>query len=238
MGGDAQAQRGVVDEQVGGHEIVQFGHREVDHPVDPGGCDGGDPVPRDGRRRPPAQPVVVEHVRQEGDRLPARPPPIGVPVVRPWLAGGLANRDPGALALGLQHVVPHLHRKRVDRVLPSRCEGSLGSHSSERFVLAEDADLAAERGERHPVHDLDLERTTTSALVGDPPRAPLRTHPEAQQQVHHVERQLFTDGRVPDAGIPRGSHPRRAVGGEQAVQEPGHLLARSNEHRRRHSLVV
>ncbi len=168
-------------------KLCSSGTGEVDHPIELPAGDRSDAIPGDGGRCPPPQPIVVEKLRQDRHRLAARTATVGMPVVGARLAGGGADRGPRPFTLGLDHVVPHLHRQGVDRVLALGRGGGLGGHALDCGILAEDADLAAERCHGCPVHDLHLEGATPGAVVGDPSSAPLRTHTEAQQEVHHVE---------------------------------------------------
>ena len=176
---------------VGGHEVLQPGHDEVDDLGRSHVHDLGDAVPTDVGRCPPPQLVIVERLRQQGDGLAAQAAPVGMPVVARGTTTPSVDLGPRQVALRLHDVVPHLGRHGVDGVPAGGASGDV-AHLPDRLVLAEDPDLVGEPDEGRSVHDLDLERRPSISSVGDLTSAELRSDAETQQRVRNVAGQTLT----------------------------------------------
>ena len=108
-----EAECRVVHEDIGGHEVVRAGDVEVVHLMIAARLDADDRIPHDVHRCPSAQDVAVEQFGEECDCLASGSTARDVPVVATRPADHPVDLCPAEQSLGLQHIVPRLHRQTV-----------------------------------------------------------------------------------------------------------------------------
>ena len=192
VGRHAEGERRVVDEHVGGHEVVRAGDREVVDLLVALVVDGDDLVPQARRR------ARIGRTRRAGDRG-GRPPCARRPRTR-----GRRRRPPPPDAGGSS--------RRRDRP-------GVGHDRAQLGLVAQHADLGGQRRQirgarRPPARAPPTSPASTATTVARP-----RADAEAQQQVLQVMRQPRAAGRHHQpagrrrarAATPSPAHPRRRL---------------------------